>query len=155
MLFFVFGGAIILTMGALGAFVTEMLLAARGVRLAVDHSAKSKLRVAPGERQMATSLILPSTDPRVEAVYGWLEQHPGFQVQFWGLENQRRAALLAYSDGPADAFGWSNWASKADDPSEIVPGFEQLELIVEDGQAGVLNSTFLGLFSVVPNTKFT
>jgi hypothetical protein len=39
LLFFVFGGAIVLTMGALAAFVVEMLLAARGVRLTVDHNA--------------------------------------------------------------------------------------------------------------------
>ena len=35
-LFLSFGGAILLTMGSLGAFVTEMLLTARGVRRAVD-----------------------------------------------------------------------------------------------------------------------
>jgi hypothetical protein len=35
-LFLSFGGAIVLTMGSLGAFVTEMLLTARGVRRAVD-----------------------------------------------------------------------------------------------------------------------
>ncbi len=39
LLFLVFGGAIVLTMGALAAFVVEMLLAARGVRLTVDHNA--------------------------------------------------------------------------------------------------------------------
>jgi hypothetical protein len=36
-LFLYFGGAIVLTMGSLGVFVTEMLLTARGVRLAVDN----------------------------------------------------------------------------------------------------------------------
>jgi hypothetical protein len=35
-LFLSFGGAIVLTMGSLGAYVTEMLLTARGVRRAVD-----------------------------------------------------------------------------------------------------------------------
>jgi hypothetical protein len=38
LLFFVFGGAIVLTMASLAAFVTEMLLAARGVRLTVDRN---------------------------------------------------------------------------------------------------------------------
>ncbi|WP_375459325.1 DUF2721 domain-containing protein [uncultured Enterovirga sp.] len=38
-LFLLFGGAIVLTMGALVAFVLEMLLAARGVRRVVDSSA--------------------------------------------------------------------------------------------------------------------
>ncbi len=35
-LFSLFGGAILFTLGAIAAFVGEMLLAARGVRLAVD-----------------------------------------------------------------------------------------------------------------------
>jgi hypothetical protein len=38
-LFLSFGGAICLTMAALGAFVTEMLLSARVIRLTVDRSA--------------------------------------------------------------------------------------------------------------------
>jgi hypothetical protein len=38
-LFLSFGGAIVLTMTALGAFVTEMLLTARGVRRTVDRQA--------------------------------------------------------------------------------------------------------------------
>jgi hypothetical protein len=38
LLFVVFGGAIVLTMASLAAFVTEMLLAARGVRLTVDQN---------------------------------------------------------------------------------------------------------------------
>jgi hypothetical protein len=38
LLFIVFGGAIVLTMGALTAFVVEMLLAARGVRITVDRN---------------------------------------------------------------------------------------------------------------------
>lgn len=37
-LFFTFGGAIVLTMGALAAFVVEMLLAAQGVRRIVARS---------------------------------------------------------------------------------------------------------------------
>jgi hypothetical protein len=96
---------------------------------------------------MATSLFLASTDPRIEAVYAWLEQRPGPQVQLWGWETTRRTALLAYSDGGTDAFGWSNWASKAEDPSVILPFFDKLELVVEDGQATLLNATFLGVFS--------
>jgi len=38
LLFILFGGAIILAMGSLGAFVIEMLLAANGVRRVVDRS---------------------------------------------------------------------------------------------------------------------
>jgi hypothetical protein len=38
LLYLSFGGAIVLTMGALLAFVIEMLLAANGVRLTVAHS---------------------------------------------------------------------------------------------------------------------
>jgi hypothetical protein len=40
-LFLSFGGAICLTMAALAAFVIEMLLAARVIRLTVDRSARS------------------------------------------------------------------------------------------------------------------
>ena len=103
---------------------------------------------------MATSLALAATDPRIEAVYTWLEQHPGAQVQLWGVENQRRVALLAYSDGPTDAFGWSNWASKAEDPSEILTAFEQLAIIAEDQLASTLNATFLGVFTVTAGAAF-
>ena len=39
LLFLLFGGAIVLTMGALTAFVAEMLMAARGVRLTVERNA--------------------------------------------------------------------------------------------------------------------
>ena len=39
LLFLAFGGAIVLTMGSLTAFVTEMLLAARGGRRTVDREA--------------------------------------------------------------------------------------------------------------------
>jgi Protein of unknown function (DUF2721) len=38
LLFILFGGAIVLAMGSLGAFVIEMLLAANGVRRVVDRS---------------------------------------------------------------------------------------------------------------------
>ncbi len=103
---------------------------------------------------MTTSLTLAATEPRMEAIYTWLEQHGGAQVQLWGLENQRRAALLAYSDGPADRFGWSNWASKADDPSQILPLFDRLELIAEDPLASALNATFLGVFTAAAGAVF-
>ena len=76
---------------------------------------------------MTISLFLKPD--RLEPVYGWLEQNGGAQVQLWAWENDRRAALLAYSDGPDDAFGWSNWASNAgDDPSVLCALFERLEL---------------------------
>ncbi len=42
LLFYLFGGAIVLTMAALAAFVLEMLLAARGVRHLLDHSASRR-----------------------------------------------------------------------------------------------------------------
>ena len=65
-------------------------------------------------------------------VFGWLEQHPGHAVEVWGLEQVRRMALIAYSDGPGDDFGWSNWARAAyEDPSELAAVFEQLELVAE------------------------
>ncbi|WP_158915604.1 DUF2721 domain-containing protein [Caulobacter sp. S45] len=41
MLFLLFGGALLLTMGALAAFVIEMLLASRGVRNLTDRGAAS------------------------------------------------------------------------------------------------------------------
>jgi hypothetical protein len=104
---------------------------------------------------MAISLLLKIDDAKLEAVYTWLEQHKGSQVQLWGLENQRRAALLAYSDGPDDDFGWGNWAVKVgDDPSELLAFFEQLELVVDAAVATTLNATFLGVFTVVENTAF-
>ena len=103
---------------------------------------------------MATSLFLAATDPRIEAVYTWFEQHQGPQAQIWGYENQRRAALLAYSDGPGDDFGWSNWASKADDPSRALSLFERIELITEDEQATALNATFSGAFALATATSF-
>jgi hypothetical protein len=43
-LFLSFGGAIVLTMASLAAFVTEMLLAARGVRQTVDRHAGTPAR---------------------------------------------------------------------------------------------------------------
>jgi hypothetical protein len=99
---------------------------------------------------MPTSLMLKPD--RLEAVYGWLEDHAGLQVQLWGWENARRVALLAYSDGGEDAFGWSNWASAArEDPSELTALFEQLELVADADTATKLNATFLGVFTLAPN----
>lgn len=78
-----------------------------------------------------------------EPVYGWLEQHPGLAVEVWGLEQGRRMALLAYSDGPGDDFGWSNWARQAnDDPSELLGAFDQLELVAESEVATQLQAAF-------------
>ena len=104
---------------------------------------------------MTISLLLAVDDPKLEAVYGWLEQHKGSQVQLWGQEHSRRAALLAYSDGPNDDFGWSDWATKAyDDPSELLALYDRLELVAESELASTLNATFLGVFTVVANTSF-
>ncbi|MBE7217455.1 MAG: DUF2721 domain-containing protein [Caulobacteraceae bacterium] len=47
-LFVVFGGAILLTMGSLIAFVVEMLLAARAVRLMVERSRRGEAGPPPG-----------------------------------------------------------------------------------------------------------
>jgi len=93
---------------------------------------------------MTSSLFLPPTD--FEPVYGWFEDHEGVRVQVWGVDDNRRAALLAYSDGPGDEFGWSNWLTKAyDDPSEILPLFGRLELIVDADIGASLNAAFPGL----------
>ena len=47
-LFALFGGAIVLTLGAIVGFVAEMLLAARGVRSAVDNSMGGLAANPPG-----------------------------------------------------------------------------------------------------------
>ena len=92
---------------------------------------------------MTTSLFLAPSD--FEPVYGWLEDHAGLGVQAWGLDDNRRGALLAYSDGPGDDFGWSNWVCAAyDDPSQIVPLFGRLELVVDAGTAAALQADFPG-----------
>jgi len=92
---------------------------------------------------MTTSLFLAPGD--FEPVYGWLEDHAGVRVQVWGLDDNRRAALIAYSDGPGDDFGWSNWVCGAyDDRSEIVPLFGRLELIVDADVASSLDAAFAG-----------
>ena len=94
---------------------------------------------------MAASLLIAPAS--FEPVYGWFEDHPGVRVEVWGLDDNRRAALLAYSDGPGDGFGWSNWAGKAyDDPSELLTLFAQLEVVVEDAAAADLKAAFPDLF---------
>jgi hypothetical protein len=98
---------------------------------------------------MITSLYLASS--QFEPVYGWLEGHPGVAVEIWGLETGRRMALLAYSDGPGDDFGWSNWARSAyDDPSEACSLFDQLELAAESDPTSQLKAAFPGVFAASP-----
>jgi hypothetical protein len=94
---------------------------------------------------MPVTLSLRAAD--LEPVYGWLEQHGEVRVEVWGLENGRRAALLAYSDGPPDGFSWSNWVSTAyQDPSEVVALFQDLEIaLAVDADAASLKSAFPGL----------
>ena len=89
-----------------------------------------------------TTLSLSAAD--FEPVYSWLEQHGDVQVEVWGLENGRRAALLAYSNGPPDGFSWGNWVSAADqDPSESLALFPDLEIaLVADAEATALKNVF-------------
>lgn len=95
---------------------------------------------------MLTNLYFASAN--FEPVFGWLEQHLGHAVEVWGLEQGRRMALLAYSDGPGDDYGWSDWAKSAyDDPSELSGLFEQLELVAEGDAAAQLRSAFAGVFT--------
>ncbi len=94
---------------------------------------------------MTVSLLLAPAN--FEAVYTWFENQQGGRAEVWGVDDNRRSALLAYSDGPGDDFGWSNWLTKAyDDPSEILPLFAQLEVVVEDDAAPGLKAAFPGLF---------
>ncbi|HLY78115.1 MAG TPA: hypothetical protein VKQ70_01990 [Caulobacteraceae bacterium] len=84
-----------------------------------------------------TTLSLRADD--FEPVYGWLEQHGEVRVEVWGLENGRRAALLAYGDGPPDGFSWSNWISAtSQDPSECLAQFPDLEVAL-DAEADAAN----------------
>jgi hypothetical protein len=91
---------------------------------------------------MATTLSLRGAD--LEPVYGWLEQHGDVLVEVWGLENSRRAALLAYSEGPPDGFSWSNWVSAAyQDPSEVMALFQAVELaLTTEADAASLKGAF-------------
>ena len=89
---------------------------------------------------MATLSVNPAA---LEGVFGWLEQNGGQPAQLWGFENGRPAALLAYSDGPGDGFGWSNWAAAArQDPSELAALFQQFGLQLEESQAAQLMAAF-------------
>jgi hypothetical protein len=98
---------------------------------------------------MTTSFWLRAAD--FEPIYGWLEQHGDVQVEIWGLENGRRAALLAYSDGPPDGFSWSNWVSAVNqDPSESLALFPELEIaLAAEGEATALKNAFPAILSDV------
>ena len=96
---------------------------------------------------MTVSLIVRVDETRLEAVYSWLQQRRGSVVQLFGWEAGKKAALLAYGDGADDEFGWANWVTKvADDPSTLLPLFDQLELVTDEGAASALNALFLGVF---------
>ena len=96
---------------------------------------------------MTVSLIVRVDEPRLEAVYSWLQQRRGSAVQLFGREAGKKAALLAYGDGADDEFGWANWVTKvADDPSTLLPLFDELELVTDEVAASALNALFLGVF---------
>ena len=98
---------------------------------------------------MTTTFSLRAAD--LEQVYGWLEQHGEVQAEVWGLENGRRAALLAYSDGPPDGFSWSNWVSAVNqDPSTALDMFPDLQIaLVAEGEATDLKNAFPAILSDV------
>ena len=98
-----------------------------------------------------TMLSLRAAD--LEPIYGWLEQHGDVQAEVWGLENGRRAALLAYSDGPPEGFSWSNWASAANqDPSEALALFPDLEVaLAAEAEATTLKNAFPAILSDAPS----
>jgi hypothetical protein len=61
------------------------------------------------------------------------------------MEDELRAALLAYSEGPGDDFGWSNWVRQAyEDPSEILDLFATLELTADAETTTGLAAAFPG-----------
>jgi hypothetical protein len=92
---------------------------------------------------MSESLFLNTAN--FEPIYGWLEARDDAQVEVWGLEDDRRAALLAYRNAPPDGFGWSDWARRAyDDPSELSGVFETLELVTSAEVAASLKTAFPG-----------
>ncbi len=96
---------------------------------------------------MTVSLIVRVDEPRLEAVYSWLQQRRGSAVQLFGWEAGKKAGLLAYGDGADDEFGWANWVTKVvDDPSNLLPFFDQLELVTDEVAASALNALFLGVF---------
>jgi hypothetical protein len=97
---------------------------------------------------MTLSLMLRIDEPRLEAIYTWLEQR-GSSSQLFGREADQRAALLAYGDGHGDPFGWANWMTKmAQDPSSLLPAFEQLEIVADEADASALNAAFPGAFNI-------
>jgi len=84
---------------------------------------------------MTVSLMVRVDEPRLEPIYSWLEQHRGSSIQLFGWDANQRAALLAYGDGSGDLFGWANWMTKiTDDPSTLLPVFEQLELLLDEAR---------------------
>jgi hypothetical protein len=86
-----------------------------------------------------------------EALYEWLEQHPGLAVEVWGLETGRRMALVAYSDGPGDDFGWANWVRSAcADPSQLSALFETLELVADIETADQLKAALPDVMATSP-----
>ena len=96
---------------------------------------------------MTVSLMVRVDEPRLEALYSWLQQRRGSSVQLFGWEGGKKAALLAYGDGANDDFGWASWVTKiADDPSTLLPLFDQLELVTDEAAASALNTAFVGLF---------
>jgi hypothetical protein len=96
---------------------------------------------------MTVSLMVRIDEPKLEAIYTWLQERRGASVQLFGWEAGKKAALLAYGDGATDVFGWANWVTKiADDPSTLLPLFDQLEIVADEAAASVLNATFLGAF---------
>ena len=49
---------------------------------------------------MTVSLTVRVDEPRLEAVYSWLQQRRGSTVQLFGSEAGKKAALLAYGGEP-------------------------------------------------------
>ncbi len=98
---------------------------------------------------MTTTFSLRAAD--LEPVYGWLEQHGDVEAEVWGLENGRRAALLAYSDGSPDGFSWSNWVSAVNqDPSTALDLFPDLQIALgTEGAASDLKNAFPAVLSDV------
>jgi len=104
---------------------------------------------------MSVSLMMAAGG--FEPIYTWLEARPGAPVMVWALDHGRRAALLAYSAGADDAFGWSDWVGRAlEDPSEILAAFEQLELTFpDDALPRQLQFAFPGVFTAPPAAAMT
>ena len=98
---------------------------------------------------MPASLVFKSAE--FEPVYGWLEGQPDLAVEVWGLENDRRAALLAYNDDPQEGFSWSNWAAAdPEDASELAGLFEDLALVAGPEVMAKVSQAFPGVFTPGP-----